>query len=144
MSKCMPHHFFTSNPLHEYHSLFFNFRLDFLIGLKIKFDVRHRNVQKEMILPVRRLKNALCLFPIDVSFEQTTYKIVLKSETLCTLYTQVCQHLESCFVSVLQSESKSTSTFAVTMLKTLDATDSGSNLCRLLLLDRFSYKTNRP
>ena len=25
---------------------FFNFRLDILIGLKIKFDVRHRNVQK--------------------------------------------------------------------------------------------------
>ena len=26
--------------------LFFNFRLDALIGLKIKFDVRHKNVQK--------------------------------------------------------------------------------------------------
>ena len=25
---------------------FFNFRLDGLIGLKIKFDVRHKNVQK--------------------------------------------------------------------------------------------------
>ena len=45
-SECMPHHSFTSKLLHEYHLLFFNFRLDFLIGLKIKFDVRHRNVQK--------------------------------------------------------------------------------------------------
>ena len=27
-------------------SAFFNFRLDGLIGLKIKFDVRHKNVQK--------------------------------------------------------------------------------------------------
>ena len=45
-SECMPHHSFTSKLLHEYHLLFFNFRLDFLIGLKIKFDVCHRNVQK--------------------------------------------------------------------------------------------------
>ena len=45
-SECMPHHFFISKLLHEYHLLFFNFRLDILIGLKIKFDVRHINVQK--------------------------------------------------------------------------------------------------
>ena len=45
-SECMPHGSFTPKLLHEYHSLSFNFRLDFLIGLKIKFDVRHRNVQK--------------------------------------------------------------------------------------------------
>ena len=45
-SECMPHRSFTSKLLHEYYSLFFDFRLDFLIGLKIKFNVRHRNVQK--------------------------------------------------------------------------------------------------
>ena len=44
--KCMPHRFFISKLLHEYHLLFFDFRLDFVIGLKIKFDVCHRNVQK--------------------------------------------------------------------------------------------------
>ncbi len=65
----MPHHFFISKLLHEYHLLFFNFRLDILIGLKIKFDVRHINVQKYMILQVKRLKNALCRFAIDISFE---------------------------------------------------------------------------
>ena len=49
--------------------LFFNFRLDGLIGLKIKFDVRHKNVQKELILPIKRLKNAFCRISIDVYFE---------------------------------------------------------------------------
>ena len=44
--ECMPHHSFASKLLHKYNTLFFNFRLEFLIGLKIKFDVRHRNVQK--------------------------------------------------------------------------------------------------
>ena len=82
MLECMPHHPFTSKPLHEYHSLFFNFRLDFLIGLKIKFNVRHKYVQKQLGLPVKRLKNVLCRFPIDVSFEITAYKVVLKSSTL--------------------------------------------------------------
>ena len=65
----MPHHSFTSKLLHEYHLLFFNFRLDFLIGLKIEFDVRHSNVQKKLILIVRRLKNALCPFYVDLLFE---------------------------------------------------------------------------
>ena len=60
--ECMPHHSFASKLLHKYNTLFFNFRLDFLIGLKIKFDVRHRNVQKQLILQVRRLKKALCRF----------------------------------------------------------------------------------
>ena len=32
------------------------FRLDYLIGLKIKFDVPHGNVQNELILQVKRLK----------------------------------------------------------------------------------------
>ena len=50
----MPHHSFTSKLLHEYHLLFFNFRLDFLIGLKIEFDARHRNVQKKLILQVSK------------------------------------------------------------------------------------------
>ena len=31
----------------------------------------------------------------------------------------------------------------VEMLKNFDTTDNGSNLCRLLLLDSFSYKANR-
>ena len=72
-SECMPHRSFASKLLHEYNALFFNFRLDFLIGLKIKFDVRHRNVQKWLILPIRRLKNALCHFFINISLEQTAY-----------------------------------------------------------------------
>ena len=45
-SQCMPHHSFTSKLLHEYHLLLLNFRLELLIGLKLKFDVQHRNVQK--------------------------------------------------------------------------------------------------
>ena len=49
-SECMPHLSFTSKLLHKYHLLFFNFRLDFLIGLKIRFDVRHGNVQNQLIL----------------------------------------------------------------------------------------------
>ena len=49
--------------------LFFNFRLDGLIGLKINFNVRYRNVQNQLILLVVRLKNALCRISIDVSFE---------------------------------------------------------------------------
>ena len=68
-SECMPRHSFTSKLMHKYHLLFFNFRLDFLIGLKIKFDVRHRNFQKQLTMPVKRLKNALCRFFIDISFE---------------------------------------------------------------------------
>ena len=51
----MPHLSFTSKFLHEYYSLFLNFRLDYLIGLKIKFDVPHGNVQNELILQVKRL-----------------------------------------------------------------------------------------
>ena len=66
---------------------FFIFRLDGLIGLKINFNVRYRNVQNQLILLVVRLKNALCRISIDVSFEYTACKIVHKSETLCTLYT---------------------------------------------------------
>ena len=67
--------------------LFFNFRLDGLIGLKIKFDVRHRNVQKLLILLVVRLKNAISRFSIDVSFQQTACEVVLNSRTLWTMYT---------------------------------------------------------
>ena len=44
--ECMPHHSFTSKLLHEYHSLLFNFRLDFLTGLKFNVDIYQRNVQK--------------------------------------------------------------------------------------------------
>ena len=51
------------------------------------FDVRHRNIQKELILPVKRPKSALSRFSIDVSFEQTAYNVVLKSKTLWTVYT---------------------------------------------------------
>ena len=81
-SECLPHHSFTSKHLHEYPLLFSDFRLDFLIGLQIKFDVHHRIIQKQLILQVRRLKNALCRFSIDVSFEQTAYEVVFNSETL--------------------------------------------------------------
>ena len=81
-SECMPHHSFTSKHLHEYPLLFSDFRLDFLIGLQIKFDVHHRIIQKQLILQVRRLKNALSCFCTDISFEQTAYEVVLKSQTL--------------------------------------------------------------
>ena len=37
--------FFYPKHLHEYPFAFFDFRLDFLIGLQIKFDV-HRIIQK--------------------------------------------------------------------------------------------------
>ena len=80
--ECMPHRSFTSKLLHEYHSLFLNFRLDILIGLKIKFDVRHRNLQKQLILSVVRLKYAPFRFSIDLVFEKTTYKVVFKTK-LC-------------------------------------------------------------
>jgi hypothetical protein len=65
----MPHLSFTSKFLHEYYSLFLNFRLDYLIGPKIKFDVLHRNAQKYLILQIKRLKYAIYRFSIDVSFE---------------------------------------------------------------------------
>ena len=68
-SECLPHPCFTSKILNEYNYLFSSFRLDSFIGLRIKFDVRHINVQKYMILQVKRLKNALCRFSIDISFE---------------------------------------------------------------------------
>ena len=67
--KCMPHPSFISKLLHEYHLLFFNFRLDFVIGLKIKFDVCHRNVQNYLILPIKRLKSALYHFSTNISFD---------------------------------------------------------------------------
>ena len=81
-----PSFFYLETPAWK-SSAFFNFRLDGLIGLKINFNVRYRNVQNQLILLVVRLKNALCRISIDVSFEYTACKIVLKSETLCTLYT---------------------------------------------------------
>ena len=40
-----PSFFYLENPAWK-SSAFFNFSLDGLIGLKIKFDVRHKNVQK--------------------------------------------------------------------------------------------------
>ena len=40
-----PSFFYLETPAWKL-STFFNFRLDGLIGLKIKFDVRHKNVQK--------------------------------------------------------------------------------------------------
>ena len=82
MLKCMPHRSFTSKLLHEYHSLFFNFRLDFLIGLKIKFDVRHLNAQKYLILWTVRLECAIYGFSIDTCINLFIYKVVLDRKTL--------------------------------------------------------------
>ena len=61
---------------------FFNFRLDFFIGLILKFDVCHRNVQNYLILSITRLKKALGHFFTNISFDSTAYKVVLKGETL--------------------------------------------------------------
>ena len=66
---------------------FFYFRLDYLIGLKIMFDIRHINARENLIVRTVRLKNALCRFSIYISFEKTAYKVVLKIQTLWAMYT---------------------------------------------------------
>ena len=68
--------------MHKYHLLFFNFRLDFLIGLKIKFDVRHLNAQKYLILWTVRLEYAIYGFFIDTCIDLFIYKVVLDRKTL--------------------------------------------------------------
>ena len=81
-SECMPHRSFASKLVHKYHLLFFNFRLDFLIGLKIKFDVRHLNAQKYLILWTVRLEYAIYGFFIDTCIDLFIYKVVLDRKTL--------------------------------------------------------------
>ena len=95
--ECMPHRFFTSKLLHEYHSLFYNFRLDFLIGLKIKFDVCHRNVQNYLILLTMRLKHALIITLLNLQND------LMGILAFTLLYYNKCMSLESdsistCFV----------------------------------------------
>ena len=77
-----PSFFYLETSAYTYNTLFFNFRLDFLIGLKIKFDVRHLNAQKYLILWTVRLEYAIYGFFIDTCIDLFIYKVVLDRKTL--------------------------------------------------------------
>ena len=139
-SECMPHCSFASKLLHEYNALFFNFRLDFLIGLKIKFDVRHKNAQKYLTLWTARLQCAIYHFLINICIEMAIYKGVLRRKTSWTMYLDMSTKHDSCSTSILQSKPKSSLTLATEIRKTIDVTSTGSNSTYLRLLNYHRYQ----
>ena len=138
----MPHRSFATKLLHVYYWLLFNFRLDFLIGLKIKFDVRHRNAHKNLILPSVRLKCAIYYVFVSVCIKSAAYQVLLMSETFWTMQVGMSAQHESCSATVLQSEPKSSSKFVTEMPKTLTVIISSWNLCYFSHLDHCRYKKN--